>query len=166
MFVHISNYTKNSVRDNHLFGTPVQRPLFMVFPNDDISRTVTYQYMLGDDLLVAPVIQQNVSKMQVYLPPGDWKFIWDDKEYPGHAFHEVDSPIGKPPAFYTKNSNWAPMFSEIKAKFPLVPPPPLPPSTTSTSTSTGNQIKISYLSFSSAFTTCVVTCFLSLKQML
>lgn len=95
----------------------------MEFPNDDISATVTYQYMLGTDLLVAPVIQPGVSTLKVYLPPGIWKFIWDKQEYDGHRFHNVIAILGKPPAFYKKNSVWGPMFAQIQMKFPSISKP-------------------------------------------
>lgn len=123
IFVHISNYTKNYVRDNSLFGTPVQRPLFMEFPDDPISWTISYQYMFGDDLIVAPVIQSGVTTMKVYLPKGQWRSIWDTKVYGGGQFVTVDAPLGKPPAFYENNSEWGSMFAEIQTKFPLIPAP-------------------------------------------
>ncbi|KAL4227121.1 hypothetical protein ACF0H5_015094 [Mactra antiquata] len=123
IFVHISNYTKNYVRDNALFGTPVQRPLFMEFPDDPTAWTITYQYMFGSDVLVAPVIESNVSTMNVYLPSGQWSYIWDSTDYTGSKFVTVNAPLGKPPAFFKKNSVWADVFSEIKTKFPLIPVP-------------------------------------------
>ena len=37
-----------------------------------------YQYMLGDDLVVAPVIRKGNIKQTLYLPAGKWISIWDD----------------------------------------------------------------------------------------
>ncbi|HUR04288.1 MAG TPA: alpha-xylosidase [Nonomuraea sp.] len=55
----------------HQSGTPVMRPMAMEFPDD---RNVTYldtQYMLGPDLLVAPVFTPD-GTVEVYLPDGTW----------------------------------------------------------------------------------------------
>ena len=37
-----------------------------------------YQYMLGDDMVVAPVIRKGKVKQTLYLPAGKWISIWDD----------------------------------------------------------------------------------------
>ena len=37
-----------------------------------------YQYMLGDDMVVAPVIRKGNFKQTLYLPAGEWISIWDD----------------------------------------------------------------------------------------
>ena len=120
IFVFISNYTKAVVRENAQYGVPAQRPLFMEFPDDVLSWSVVYQYMFGPDLLAAPVIQPNVTTMHVYLPPGSWRFIWDTVDYLGNQFVTVPAPIGKPPAFYRKSSQFADMFSQIQTKFPVL----------------------------------------------
>ncbi|MEV0235449.1 alpha-xylosidase [Nonomuraea sp. NPDC050786] len=55
----------------HESGTPVMRPMAMEFPED---RNVTYldtQYMLGPDLLVAPVLSPD-GTVELYLPDGTW----------------------------------------------------------------------------------------------
>ena len=140
IFVHISNYTKYLVQQNSLFGIPVQRPLFMEYPVDDLSWTITYQYMFGEDVLVAPAIESNITNMSVYLPPGSWKFIWNNtRTHTGSQYVNVPAPLGKPPAFYKATSRWSLLFQEIESKFPLIPPPPLPP-TSSTKHSPVNLV--------------------------
>jgi len=135
MFVYISNYTRAVVQENSLFGTPAQRPLFMEFPDDDTAWTITYQYMFGNRLLVAPVIASNVKTSLVYLPKGfEWMFLWDGKNYPGGNYTTVDSPLGMPPVFYkvTDNHLYDDLFAAVRIKFPLIPAPPTtqPPPTT------------------------------------
>jgi alpha-glucosidase (family GH31 glycosyl hydrolase) len=34
--------------------------------------------MYGPDLLIAPVLQSNVTKQRVYLPKGEWVFMWNN----------------------------------------------------------------------------------------
>ncbi|KAH3876631.1 hypothetical protein DPMN_000478 [Dreissena polymorpha] len=138
MFVHIANYTRHVVQENSLFGTPAQRPLFMEFPDDPAAWAVTYQYMYGDKVLVAPVIATNVTSQTVYLPKGPgsagWHFLWSDRSYPGGQFANVPAPIGQPPVFYLSSPEYDDIFTAVKRKFPLVQPPP--PTTPHAETST------------------------------
>jgi alpha-D-xyloside xylohydrolase len=47
------------------------RPLAMEFPDDVGSRHVDTQYMLGGDLMVAPVLRPG-GRLDLYVPPGRW----------------------------------------------------------------------------------------------
>jgi alpha-D-xyloside xylohydrolase len=57
-------------------GAPVMRPMAMQFPADPACRTLDTQYMLGDDLLVAPVLRAD-GTVDVYLPAGEWVHLLD-----------------------------------------------------------------------------------------
>ncbi|MBN2050170.1 MAG: hypothetical protein JW760_06970, partial [Spirochaetales bacterium] len=63
------------------------------------------QYMLGRDLMVAPVVRKGAKKRRVYLPEDRWVHWWTGKEY-GGGRHVVDAPVGRIPVFYRKDS-WA-----------------------------------------------------------
>jgi alpha-D-xyloside xylohydrolase len=56
--------------------------LFFEFPGDPGSWLVEDQYLLGTDLLVAPLFE-DVSERRVYLPPGRWHRFAEDE---GTAF--------------------------------------------------------------------------------
>ena len=58
------------LNDAQLFaGKPVMRPLFLDFEEDyPGSYNNDYQYMFGDDILVAPVTEPRVAEWTVYLP--------------------------------------------------------------------------------------------------
>jgi len=51
-------------------GVPTMRPLWWEFPQDWRTYNVEDQYMLGPDLLVAPVTQQGAISRAVYFPQG------------------------------------------------------------------------------------------------
>jgi alpha-D-xyloside xylohydrolase len=55
----------------HTEGIPMLRPMFMEFPEDRACETLDMQYMLGDSLLIAPVMKEN-GKVNYYLPAGRW----------------------------------------------------------------------------------------------
>lgn len=52
-------------------GVPLMRPMFMAFPGDPATQHLDRQYMLGEDLLVAPVFSET-GEVDVYLPAGTW----------------------------------------------------------------------------------------------
>lgn len=53
-------------------GLPLMRPMFMEFPQDARLATLADQFMLGSQLLVAPVLQEDPAGYNVQLPKGDW----------------------------------------------------------------------------------------------
>ena len=63
-------------------GEPVVRPLEYVFPHRGYA-SVDDQFMLGDSILVAPVLEKGITHRTVILPPGRWK-SWQGKKYSGN----------------------------------------------------------------------------------
>ena len=59
------------------------RPLILDFPEDKIAAACEDEYMLGDDILVAPLLEENAIERQVYLPQGRWRGFFDGREYLG-----------------------------------------------------------------------------------
>lgn len=62
-------YIKEQMQAAHEKGSPVIRPLFYDFADDECSWEVEDQYMFGPDLLVCPVTEAGVTSRTVYLPP-------------------------------------------------------------------------------------------------
>lgn len=110
IYVALAPYMKACVSENARHGVPVQRPLFMEFETDEKSYDQPYQYMLGADLLVAPVHQQGVTEWDVYLPEEEWVHFWSGQEYTGGVSYSVQAPIGEPPVFYRKSSSFRSLF--------------------------------------------------------
>ncbi|ADB30918.1 glycoside hydrolase family 31 [Kribbella flavida DSM 17836] len=55
----------------HTAGTPMMRPMVLEFPADPGVAYLERQYMLGPDLLVAPVMSTD-GEVRFYLPEGTW----------------------------------------------------------------------------------------------
>ncbi|MDU7361171.1 MAG: glycoside hydrolase family 31 protein [Propionibacteriaceae bacterium] len=74
-------------------GLPMMRPLALAFPNDANAAGLDGQYLLGPDLLVAPVFDDQIESVEhkFYLPEGTWHdFITGDVlEGPGHVVQEL-----------------------------------------------------------------------------
>lgn len=53
-------------------GEPIVRSMTYAFPGEEFE-TINDQFMLGDDLLVCPVLKMGVSQRTIKLPAGKWK---------------------------------------------------------------------------------------------
>lgn len=78
-------------------GRPLMRPLFFEWPHDSAVWQYPSQYLLGDDLLVAPVIEPGVERWAVYLPEGEWVDVWTGDRYDGEQVVELPAPIERIP---------------------------------------------------------------------
>ena len=84
-------------------GIPVMRPMFFDFPKDEICYTLGEQYMFGDDILFAPVVQEGQTEKTVYLPSDHWILTMDRKEY-HKGFHQITVPVHEFAAFVKKDA--------------------------------------------------------------
>jgi alpha-glucosidase len=92
-------------------GAPVQRPLVFDHQYDATVRDIDDQYLLGRDVLVAPVVGPGVTARQVYLPSGDW-YDWHTGELVGgRRFEIVTTPLDRIP-IYARGGAVIPMWPE------------------------------------------------------
>lgn len=114
--VLLKDYLMEAVRENALHGKPVMAPLFLRFEDDPAAWDLKDQYLLGPDLLVAPVLQEGATSRALHLPRGRWIELWTHKEWtvedPRGVELTVAAPLGKPPVFYWAPSPWAEYFSK------------------------------------------------------
>lgn len=72
-------------------GAPLMRPLAWIAPDDPESLACNDAFLLGNDLLIAPVLEEGAVTRTVTLPPGQW-FSWlDGAVYDGPA--QVTLPV-------------------------------------------------------------------------
>lgn len=79
-------------------GAPMMRALCVDYPEDPVAWQADLQYMLGRDLLVAPMISAEGTR-QVYLPAGRWVDYWTEEEYEGGRYIRVTTPLDRIPLF-------------------------------------------------------------------
>jgi alpha-glucosidase len=85
--------------DAHETGAPIQRPLLFDFQHDQTARETDDQFLLGDALLVAPVMKPGVVARSVYLPKGNW-FDWHSgQEHAGEIYITAQAPLDRIPLF-------------------------------------------------------------------
>ena len=54
-------------------GEPVIRPVWWLAPDDERAQVCDDEFLLGADVLVAPVVQPGQRAREVYLPRGRWQ---------------------------------------------------------------------------------------------
>ena len=108
----LAPYVSHLLGEARSAGLPVQRALFLHYPEDAETFTIQDQFLYGADLMVAPVIEAGAVMRRVYLPEGVWRHIWTGQDHaPG--WHDIAAPIGQPPVFYRPESAFAPLFVSL-----------------------------------------------------
>ncbi|XP_020761658.2 myogenesis-regulating glycosidase isoform X3 [Odocoileus virginianus] len=64
-------------------GDPIVRPLWWIAPGDETAHRIDSQFLIGDTLLVAPVLEPGKQERDVYLPAGKWR------SYKGELFDKT-----------------------------------------------------------------------------
>src|SRR5581483_12010081 len=80
-------------------GTPVTRPLALAFPDDPGAVADGDSYLLGPDLLVAPVVTAGAATRHVHFPVGTWIHWHDGTVFHGPMDADVPAPLGDPAVF-------------------------------------------------------------------
>ncbi|MEU0678196.1 glycoside hydrolase family 31 protein [Streptomyces sp. NPDC006172] len=80
-------------------GAPYVRPLWWGAPEDRALRDCEDAFLLGDSLLVAPVLDPGVERRAVRLPRGLWYDMATGTAYRGPGRVVVDAPVGRAPVF-------------------------------------------------------------------
>lgn len=86
-------------------GIPVMRPLLFDFYWDPNTYQVDDEYLFGDDILVAPVVEQGAAERKVYLPKGAcWTEVSTGKAYEGGRVITAQAPLDLIPLFFRDGS--------------------------------------------------------------
>jgi alpha-glucosidase len=85
---------------------PIIRPTFYNFPDDEQCYADCDDFMLGESILVAPVVQMGERLRRVYLPagPSAWINFHTGEKLAAGRFHEVDAPLETLPLFVPEGS--------------------------------------------------------------
>jgi alpha-glucosidase len=75
----------------HRDGTPIMRPLLWQWPTDPVAARCPDQFLLGPDLMIAPITRPDAAARSVYLPSGTWHCFLTDEIHQGkrHIAQEV-----------------------------------------------------------------------------
>lgn len=79
-------------------GEPIIRYLDYVYPGQGLER-VTDCFLLGDDVLVAPVLKKGETVRRVALPKGEWRYLPTGEVFAGGETVTVNAPLSVLPVF-------------------------------------------------------------------
>jgi alpha-glucosidase len=103
----LAPYRRGLMEEAWLQGYPLVRHPWLHFQDDPEALELTGQFMLGPELMVAPVLEEGAVSVQVYLPKGRWVLLWTDEIFDASAagtWFEVPAPIGQPAVLYPEGS--------------------------------------------------------------
>jgi alpha-glucosidase (family GH31 glycosyl hydrolase) len=78
-------------------GAPLMRALFFEYSDDEAIWAHPFDYLLGDDLLVSPVVVAGAVERDVYLPDGTWVDLWSGEVRAGRAVVTCAAPLEQIP---------------------------------------------------------------------
>ena len=100
-----------TLEEAHRTGVPLIRPLLLNYQDDPSTYNIDDQFMIGEDLLVAPIMKPDLTRRLVYLPRGSWYDYWTNKKYSGGTMIAVEAPL-----------ETVPLFVRAGAMIPTAPP--------------------------------------------
>ncbi|WP_332696676.1 glycoside hydrolase family 31 protein [Halalkalibacter lacteus] len=98
-------YLYNELQEATETGKPVYQPLVYHFQEDENTYDIYKQFMFGDNIMVAPVLEQGGTSVDVYLPKGEtWVDFWTGDEYKGNQTITVQAELDHLPIFVKQDS--------------------------------------------------------------
>jgi alpha-glucosidase len=80
------------------YGWPAVRPLYFHYSESKFTHELKTQFLLGEYVMVAPVLRKGAREVEVRFPPGAWVHLFTGEKY-GEGTAKVEAPYGAPPAF-------------------------------------------------------------------
>ena len=86
-------------------GQPLVAPLYYYYSNDTTATGIQNEFMWGENILVAPILEKEISKRSVYLPAGRWYTFNEDQPIEGGVITMASANINQIP-FYIKEGSF------------------------------------------------------------
>ncbi len=106
-------YIYDLLFESQITGLPVMRPLVLHYEDDENTFNLNNEFLVGENMLVAPIVEQGVTKRLVYLPAGNWINYWTKERITGNKHIIVDAPLDVMPIFI-KEGSIIPMYEDVQ----------------------------------------------------
>lgn len=94
-------------------GLPLIRPLLLNYQNDEKTYEINDQFLCGESIMVAPILEQGKKARMVYLPNGSkWVDYWTKEVHKGGRYIIKETPLDVCP-IYIKSGSIIPNFHKI-----------------------------------------------------
>ena len=103
-------YLYNTFRTCTQTGMPVMRPLVLMYEKDENVKQINDEFMIGDSILVAPVVGQGQTRRMIYLPEGEWYDYITGEKVSGNKWFIREAPIDVCP-MYIRSGAILPTFA-------------------------------------------------------
>jgi len=108
VFRALAFYRTELMEEAAEYGYPVMRHPMLHYPEDPNVYGLKYQWLIGSEIMVVPVVDEGDNDVNAYLPAGEWVHVWTGDVYasePNGRWHEnVPAPMGQPGVFYKQGS--------------------------------------------------------------
>ena len=116
LFACLAPYRDRLAAEAEAYGLPLIRPVWFLDPaNEELLALEHRQFMLGNALSVAPVLDEGVTEAEIILPKGQWVHVLTGDRLDGGR-HTVKAPIGTPAAFMRANHASLPRILDCLAR--------------------------------------------------
>jgi len=101
-----------ALEEAHRTGVPIFRPLLLNYQDDANTLDIDDEFMVGSDLLVAPILTPGSTGRLVYLPQGNWFDYWTGRQLAGGHMIHAEAPLETVP-LYVRGGAILPMGPEM-----------------------------------------------------
>ena len=93
-------------------GLPIMRPLVLHYEDDPNTHNLNGEFLVGENLLVAPVVEQGAVHKLVYLPEGRWYDLWTGEACEGAQYILREAQLSVCP-MYVKAGSMIPTYEPV-----------------------------------------------------
>jgi alpha-glucosidase len=97
-------YLYTLFKEASVTGVPVMRPLVLEYPGDQHTFNLSDQFMIGSNVIVAPILKPDTYHRVVYLPKGNWINYWTEETLEGGKHHLIEADLETLPIFVQKGA--------------------------------------------------------------
>lgn len=101
-----------TLEEGHRTGVPLFRPLLLNYQRDENVANLDDEFMVGSDLLVAPITAANQTSRMVYLPAGAWYDYWTGRKFAGGTMIRAEAPLETVP-MYVRAGSIIPLWPQM-----------------------------------------------------
>lgn len=85
-------------------GLPVMRPLVLHYAEDENTHEINDEFLLGENMLIAPIVEQGKRYRGLYLPEGRWTDYWTGEIMQGGKYLIKEAPLDICPIYIKSGS--------------------------------------------------------------